>query len=56
MTRLLLVCAVLCAVAGIADAQAGGSGADPRPVMSMLLNVDRYPVAEGTRPELEPLK
>ena len=24
--------------------------------VSMLLNVDRYPVAEGTRPELEPLK
>ena len=24
--------------------------------VSMLLNVDRYPVAEGTQPELEPLK
>ena len=24
--------------------------------VSMLLNVDRYPVAEGTQPELKPLK
>ena len=24
--------------------------------VSMLLNVDRYPVAEGTEPELKPLK
>jgi hypothetical protein len=24
--------------------------------VSMLLNVDRYPVAEGTQPELKPLR
>ena len=24
--------------------------------VSMLLNVDRYPLAEGTQPELKPLK